>query len=39
VQPTRAQFIAERGLQGYFHFNAVQTWAIDEKGEASNAYV
>jgi sulfane dehydrogenase subunit SoxC len=39
VQPSRAQFIAERGLQGYFHFNAVQTWAIDEKGEASNAYV
>ncbi|MBV8455088.1 MAG: sulfite dehydrogenase [Acetobacteraceae bacterium] len=39
VQPSRARFIAERGLQGYFHFNAVQTWAIDEKGEASNAYV
>jgi sulfane dehydrogenase subunit SoxC len=39
VQPSRAQFIADRGPQGYFHFNAVQTWAIDEKGEASNAYV
>jgi sulfane dehydrogenase subunit SoxC len=39
VQPTRAQFIAERGLRGNYHFNAVQTWAIDGKGEAANAYV
>jgi len=38
VQPSRAQFIAERGLRGNYHFNAVQTWAIDEKGEAANAY-
>jgi sulfane dehydrogenase subunit SoxC len=38
VQPTRAQFIAERGLRGNYHFNAVQTWAIDDKGEAANAY-
>jgi sulfane dehydrogenase subunit SoxC len=39
VQPSRAEFIAERGLRGNYHFNAVQTWAIDEKGEAANAYV
>jgi sulfane dehydrogenase subunit SoxC len=38
VQPSRAQFIAERGLRGNYHFNAIQTWAIDEKGEAANAY-
>jgi sulfane dehydrogenase subunit SoxC len=38
VQPSRAQFIADRGLRGQYHFNAIQTWAIDGKGEAANAY-
>jgi sulfane dehydrogenase subunit SoxC len=38
VQPSRADFIAERGLRGNYHFNAIQTWQIDEKGEANNAY-
>ena len=36
VQPTRAQFIAERGLRGIYHFNAVASWRIDEKGQAAN---
>src|SRR5262245_9541283 len=38
VQPTRAQFAAERGLRGLYHYNAIATWRIDEKGEAANAY-
>jgi sulfane dehydrogenase subunit SoxC len=38
VQPTRAQFAAERGLRGVYHYNAVASWRIDEKGEATNAY-
>jgi sulfane dehydrogenase subunit SoxC len=38
VQPSRAAFIAERGLRGQYHFNAVQSWRIDEKGEAANVY-
>lgn len=38
VQPSRAQFIADRGLRGNYHFNAIQTWQINEKGEAANAY-
>ncbi len=38
VQPTRAQFAAERGLRGAFHYNAVASWSIDEKGEATNVY-
>jgi sulfane dehydrogenase subunit SoxC len=38
VQPSRATFIAERGLRGQYHFNAVQSWRIDEKGEAANVY-
>jgi len=38
VQPTRAQFAAERGLRGVYHYNAIASWAIDAKGEASNVY-
>lgn len=38
AQPTRAAFIAERGLRGIFHYNAIASWHIDEKGEATNAY-
>ena len=38
VQPTRAQFIAERGLRGDYHYNAIASWRIDEKGEAANVY-
>jgi sulfane dehydrogenase subunit SoxC len=37
TQPTRAQFAAERGLRGLYHYNAIASWRIDEKGEASNA--
>ena len=37
VQPTRAQFVADRGLRGQYHYNAIASWRIDEKGEASNA--
>jgi sulfane dehydrogenase subunit SoxC len=38
VQPTRAQFAAERGLRGVYHYNAIASWRIDDKGEATNAY-
>jgi sulfane dehydrogenase subunit SoxC len=38
VQPSRAQFIADRGLRGNYHYNAIATWRIDEKGDANNAY-
>ena len=38
VQPTRAAFAAERGLRGQFHYNAIASWRIDEKGEATNVY-
>jgi len=37
VQPSRAQFVAARGLRGLYHYNAVASWRISEKGEASNA--
>jgi sulfane dehydrogenase subunit SoxC len=38
VQPTRAQFAAERGLRGFYHYNAIASWRIDENGEATNVY-
>jgi sulfane dehydrogenase subunit SoxC len=38
VQPTRAQFAGDRGLRGVYHYNAIASWSIDAKGEASNAY-
>ncbi len=38
VQPTRARFAAERGLRGVYHYNAIASWRINEKGEASNVY-
>jgi sulfane dehydrogenase subunit SoxC len=38
VQPARAAFVAERGLRGFYHYNAIASWRIDEKGEASNAF-
>jgi sulfane dehydrogenase subunit SoxC len=38
VQPTRAQFAAERGLRGVYHYNAIASWRVDEKGELSNVY-
>ncbi|WP_245474659.1 hypothetical protein [Bradyrhizobium sp. Leo121] len=38
VQPTRAQFAAERGLRGVYHYNAIGSWRIDEQREVSNVY-
>jgi sulfane dehydrogenase subunit SoxC len=38
VQPSRAQFVAERGLRGNYHYNAVASWKIDQAGEASNVF-
>lgn len=38
VQPTRAQFIAERGARGLYHYNAIASWGISDNGEAANVY-
>ena len=38
VQPSRAQFVAERGLRGNYHYNAVASWRIDQAGEATNVF-
>jgi sulfane dehydrogenase subunit SoxC len=38
VQPSRAQFVAERGLRGNYHYNAIASWRIDPTGEATNVF-
>ena len=38
VQPSRAQFVADRGLRGNYHYNAIASWKIDQAGEASNVF-
>ena len=36
VQPDRAAFIAAMGNNALFHYNAQQTWAVDQTGRVSN---
>lgn len=38
VQPERSELIAKRGRYGYFHYNAVVSWAITDAGEISHVY-
>ena len=38
VQPERAALVKERGSNGYFHYNAIVAWAIDEDGAVTHVY-
>ena len=38
VQPTRAQLIAQRGLNSQYHYNAVQSWKVSPAGEVTNVH-
>jgi len=38
VQPTRAALLERRSPRGIYHFNAISSWRIDEKGETANVY-
>jgi sulfane dehydrogenase subunit SoxC len=38
AQPTRDALLDERGVQFYYHYNAVQSWAVTEDGEVGNVY-
>ncbi len=38
VQPERAELIAERGRAGYFHYNAIVAWAVEDDGLVSHTY-
>lgn len=38
VQPERDVLVKERGRNGYFHYNAILAWGIDEDGAISHVY-
>lgn len=38
VQPERDVLVAERGRNGYFHYNAIVAWGIDEDGAVRHVY-
>jgi sulfane dehydrogenase subunit SoxC len=37
-QPTRDVLVAARGRHGYFHYNAIVSWAVDADGLLSHVY-
>ncbi len=38
VQPERDKLVAERGQHGFFHYNAIVTWQVDEDGVVNHVY-
>ncbi|HYE37864.1 sulfite dehydrogenase [Methylocaldum sp.] len=38
VQPERQALVAERGRHGYFHYNAIVSWAVAADGTVSHVY-
>jgi sulfane dehydrogenase subunit SoxC len=38
VQPTRTAFGEARGFRGQFHYNAIASWRVDDKGGLANVY-
>jgi sulfane dehydrogenase subunit SoxC len=37
-QPARAELVEKRGSNGYFHYNAVVSWAVSPDGSISHVY-
>ena len=38
-QPTRQELVSVLGTNSYYHYNAIQSWKIDEDGNVSNVQV
>jgi sulfane dehydrogenase subunit SoxC len=38
VQPERKALIAERGRHGYFHYNGIVAWEVDDDGSVKHVY-
>lgn len=38
VQPERADLVARRGSNGYFHYHAIVAWGVDEDGAVRHVY-
>ena len=39
VQPSRETLISDRGRHGYYHYNAIVSWAVAEDGYVTHTYV
>ena len=39
VQPTKDQLRVVRGFNSIYHNNSIQTWAVNEAGEAENVEI
>lgn len=39
VQPTRSELLALRGAHSVYHYNAVQSWAINSDGTVANVHI
>ena len=39
VQPTKEQLRVVRGFNSIYHNNGIQTWAVNEAGEAENVEI
>ena len=37
-QPTREQIVSVQGTSAIYHYNAIQTWRVDQTGKVTNAY-
>lgn len=38
LQPTRTEVLAGRASNSFYHYNAIQAWAIGDNGEVQNVY-
>ncbi len=38
VQPTRGEQVARRGNRTIYHWNAVVSWGVSDKGEVKHVY-
>lgn len=38
IQPERDQLVADRGRHGYFHYNAIVSWAVSQDGSIRHVY-
>ncbi len=38
VQPSRETLVANRGTDGFFHYNAIVSWEITEEGDINHVY-
>lgn len=39
VQPTRAQLLPLRGENAIYHYNAIQSWAVEADGSVTNVHI